>query len=183
MANLKRLSKFLALILRHKPDDFGILLDSQGFTDLGVVQAIIEKQYPNSYSSEDLAKVVAGDQTEKKRYEIVGNKIRAMYGHGLINPIEYPPAEPPDLLYHGTNPEAVSAIRKEGLKSLKRQYVHLTTNLKIAQSVAARRTKQLVILTIHAQDAYHAGYVFYHAEAQHYLVQQLPPDYIEFPET
>lgn len=34
--DLTRLSKFLAVILRHSPEKFGIKLDEQGFTSLQV---------------------------------------------------------------------------------------------------------------------------------------------------
>jgi len=183
MANLKRLSKFLALILRHKPGDFGLVLDSEGFTDLAMVWTIVEKRYPESYSRADLATVVAGDQNGKKRYEIRGDKIRALYGHGQINAIEYPSAEPPEYLYHGTNPEALKAIRKDGLQSQGRQYVHLTTSLKIAQNIASRRTQNLIILIVHAAAAHRAGCLFHHPEAEHYLTRAVPPEFIKFPHT
>jgi len=129
----------------------------------------------------DLETIVAGDQRGKKRYEIVGNQIRAMYGHSKPKVI-YPACEPPEMLYHGTNYTAVKAIRKEGLLSQGRQYVHMTTNLDNARVVAKRRTQSPVMLVIRAQDAYQAGVVFHHAETEHYLAKTVPPQFIDFPE-
>jgi putative RNA 2'-phosphotransferase len=182
MSNLVRLSKFLALILRHKADEFAIELDEEGFADLNTVFAVIENRYKGQYSFEDLLTVVEGDSNKKKRYEIVGSRIRAMFGHGAVRSVHYQPAIPPDYLYHGTTPQSLPIIKQEGLKSLSRQYVHLTTNLDNARNVALRRTKESIILTINALDAYQDGIIFYNPESEHYLTQAMPPVYIQFPE-
>lgn len=182
MANLVRLSKFLALVLRHKAQEFNLVLDEQGFTDTDVVWALVNQRYPGQYSHADLLMVVAGDQDGKKRYEIQGEKIRALFGHSRVRTITYPPADPPELLYHGTTRPALSGIRKEGLQSQKRQYVHLAINTFRAQKVAERHPGQIVILTIRSGDAHRAGIVFYHPEPEHFLAESIPPEYIDFPE-
>jgi putative RNA 2'-phosphotransferase len=181
MADLVRLSKFLALMLRHEPEQFKLTLDAEGYTDSDAVWAQIEQHYPGKYTREDLLAVVAGDGDGKKRYEISGRRIRALYGHSDVRPISYPPAEPPDILYHGTSSEAVEAIRKEGLKSLGRQYVHLTINLERARKVGERHRGTLVMLTIRAGEAARSGVTFYHPEPEHYLSEFIPPEFIEFP--
>ncbi len=182
MANLTRLSKFLALALRHKPERFGLILDSEGFADLGVVSSLVEKRFQGRYTHADLEAVVAGDRYGKKRYEIRGGRIRALFGHSDVQPIAYPSAVPPEILYHGTTPQAVSSIRKHGLKSQARQYVHLTTNVDHAGRVAKRRTKEIVLLVVRAREAHNTGLVFHHPEAEHYLVLEVPPKFIDFPD-
>ncbi|MEM9953572.1 MAG: RNA 2'-phosphotransferase [Chloroflexota bacterium] len=176
--NLKRLSKFLAVVLRHSPEDFGITLDEQGYTAVDDVWQVIQEKYGSQYTLDDLERVIVGDQHGKKRYEIVGNQIRAMYGHSQAKVI-YPAIQPPELLYHGTNPKAYNAIRKQGLKSLGRQYVHLTSNRKNALIVAKRQTNTPVMLIIHALDAHTAGIVFHQPEAEHYLALAIPAQFIE----
>ena len=182
MANLTRLSKFLALVLRHKATEFRIQLDEQGFTDIETVWSLIEQRYPNQYTRADLLQVVRGDRKGKKRYEIANQKIRAMYGHGSVSNISYTPVSPPAILFHGTTPEALSSIRQTGLEPRGRQYVHLTTNLNIAKNIANRRTKDLVILKIKAEEAFNDGIPFYQPEDEHYLVHLIPPKYILFPD-
>lgn len=182
--DLKKLSKFLAVILRHNPDDFGLTLDEQGFTPLEPVWQVIQNKYGTRYDVADLETIVAGDDNGKMRYEIANGKIRAMYGHSQsqVREIEYVPAVPPEILYHGTNARAVHAIRKEGLTAQNRQYVHLTTNINNATNVATRRTDRPVMLKIRAKEAHDAGLVFHHAEREHYLSRNIPPEYIDFPE-
>lgn len=180
--DLKRLSKFLAVILRHNPSDFAIVLDEHGFAPLEPVWQAILAKYGKRYSYDDLETIVEGDQTGKKRYEILGDKIRAMYGHSQIREISYPPAIPPENLYHGTNAKAVEAIRETGLQAMNRQYVHLTCSLKNATNVAKRRTNQPIMLVVRALEAHEAGYIFHHAEEEHYLIKTIPAQFIDFPE-
>jgi putative RNA 2'-phosphotransferase len=180
MANLKRLSKFLAVILRHRAGDFGLTLDQDGFTDLESVLIMIEKRYPGQYSAEDLLAVVQGHEHGKKRYEIRDGRIRALFGHSDVTPVTYPPVEPPEILYHGTTPEALESIRASGLKAMSSQYVHLGTSTERATRVAARHTGTPVILRIRAGNAHCAGIVFYSPESEHYLARTVPPKFIGF---
>jgi putative RNA 2'-phosphotransferase len=183
MPDLVRLSKLLAVMLRHKPDEFGLTLDADGFADTDAVWKEVERRYPGVYSHADLLKVVEGDGQGKKRYEMVGERIRALYGHSTGVPeVTYPPAVPPDVLYHGTPRNALDAIRRDGLKALSRQYVHLTSNVERARTVGTRHGAA-VILTIRAGEAHRDGVIFYHPEPEHYLVTALPPQYIVFPES
>jgi putative RNA 2'-phosphotransferase len=183
MADLTKLSKFLAVLLRHRAAEFDLILDEQGFTDVDAVWAQIQQRYPNRYRYEDLLKVVEGDEHGKKRYEIVGTRIRAMYGHskGIDQVISYEPAVPPEILYHGTSATVIEAIQREGLKAQNRQYVHFATHTERALRVGARHSGETVILRVRALDAHAAGIVWYHAEAEHYLAEYVLPEFIEFP--
>lgn len=180
--NSKSLSKFLAVILRHKPEQFGLTLDDRGFTSLDGVWAAIVNRYGDRFTEADLKQVVAGDQNGKKRYEIIGEQIRAMYGHSQIREIVYPPAIPPARLYHGTNADAAEKIREDGLQAMGRQYVHLTTNRNNATTIAKRQTKVPLLLIIRADEAHRDGTIFHHAESEHYLARSIPPAYINFPD-
>jgi putative RNA 2'-phosphotransferase len=182
MADLVRLSRLLAVMLRHKPDQFGLRLDSQGFTDTDAVWRQVTKRYPRQYQYKDLLAVVQGDQQGKKRYEIQGSRIRALYGHSVSQTIQYEPATPPETLYHGTTHTALAAIRQQGLTSQNRQYVHLTINLERAENTAKRHRGQPIILVIRAGAAYQAGIRFYHPEPEHFLALAIPPAYIDFSE-
>jgi putative RNA 2'-phosphotransferase len=181
MKNLEKLSKFLALVLRHEPLEFGVQLDDEGFTDVDYLWLVIQEKYGDRYTWDDLETVVAGDADGKKRYELRDKRIRAMYGHNRTVNITYEPATPPEILYHGTNKQALAGIRKDGLQALGRQYVHLTTNTARAEKVAARRGEKIILLTIRASEAHQAGIVFHHAETEHYLAKHIPAAYIDIP--
>jgi len=184
MADREKLSKFLAYMLRHSPEEANLTLDEQGFTPVDDLWAAVQKRFGSRYTWPDLLAIVEGDKTGKKRYEIVGGQIRALYGHNVaITEIAYEPAVPPEFIFHGTNEKALKQIKVEGLKSLGRQYVHCTTSLERAMTVAQRRTNrdEIVMLRIDSAAAHAAGIVFYHPEPEHYLVKEVPPAFIRFP--
>ena len=181
MADRRRLSKFLALILRHRAQDFGLRLDSRGFADFDNVREVVNQHSTDEYSDEDW-QAVLDDQTDgKRRFEVIDGRIRARYGHSKVRPVEYPSVEPPPTLYHGTNQQALESIRQQGLQSMKRQYVHLFRTVERAIQVGSRRTEQVILLKIRASDAYQSGILFYNPDPEHFLAKAVPPDFIDFP--
>jgi putative RNA 2'-phosphotransferase len=180
---LTKLSKFLALILRHQPERFGLVLDEEGWASLSEVLDIL-RGLPNFRwaSRADVRAVVetgAGD--EKHRFEIAEARIRARYGHSLAQPIRYEPCVPPAALYHGTSPDSLEAIRREGLQPMERQYVHLSPDPETAIRVGARHDDRPVVLAIHAAEAHAAGIAFHQADESIYLAKRIPVEYLEIP--
>jgi putative RNA 2'-phosphotransferase len=178
MTDLKGLSKFLALMLRHKPEEFGLTLDAEGYADISAVWSQVQRHYPN-VTPKDFYLWLESEKGQM-RYEVRENRVRARYGHSAIE-IAYERVVPPEILYHGTTQAALPLIRKEGLTSQKRQHVHLSTGTERAEEVAGRHGNEIVLLKIRALDAHHEGIEFYHPEPRHYLVKQIPPEYIDFP--
>lgn len=176
---LQRLSKFLALLLRHRPAKFPLKLDEQGYASLDEVMAILHG-LPNFRwaNRADVAAVV--NTAGRRRYEIVGDRIRALYGHSALRPT-YEPVVPPAVLYHGTAPEAAVLIRREGLHPMDRGYVHLSATPELARSTGLRHTASPVILRIRAAEAHAAGIPFYHPIPEIYLSEAIPPEFIETP--
>ncbi len=182
MTNDKRLSKFLALVLRHRPDAFGITLDADGFTDADMLFAVVHERFGVMVTHEAFVRVVTTPASDgKQRYELVDGRVRARYGHNRrVTAVEYAPVTPPDVLYHGTPTSALDAIRREGLVPMNRQYVHMATTIDRATSVGARHGKP-VLLRVDAKAAHAAGIVFYQADDEHYLAAEVPTGFVVFP--
>ena len=176
------LSRYLSVVLRHRAQDFGLEMDPNGFVELEGLWALVIERFGDQYDLEDLQKVVAGEADGRKRFEIVAGGMRALYGHSRVGAVTYPPAEPPEYLYHGTSPQALGSIRRQGLQPLKQQYVHLSATEKIARKEGGHRAKWPVLLKIRARQAAAAGVVFHHPEELHWLAKAVPPEFIEFPE-
>lgn len=181
MPDLVKLSKFLSLMLRHQADQFGLDLDAQGFTPFEDVVKQVRQRYGETYQAVDVLKVIDGDTTGKKRFELVNGRIRAMYGHSAVREISYETVEPPELLYHGTTDNVLDAIRRDGLQRRSRQYVHMAIHQDRAEQVATRHGGKPIILTIRAADAHKAGVKFYQPEPEHFLADEIPAAYIDFP--
>lgn len=134
-------------------------------------------EYEREITKEDLEYIIT--HSDKKRHEIVKDKIRALYGHSTPIKIEKTKATPPDVLYHGTAKRFLSSILKDGLLPMKRQYVHLSVDTDMATLVGKRKDNNPVILQIDAKTAYEDGLPFYIGNEKVWLCDQVPPQYIK----
>ena len=177
---LVQTSKFLSLILRHAPGKIGLVLDAQGWADIGQLLAQ-SARHGRRLSREQLDDVVARDS--KTRYAISddGMRIRANQGHSLADvDLGLPPATPPAVLYHGTASRFVEAIRATGLLPGSRQHVHLSAKRETAVAVGARHGKP-VVLTVDAAAMQSQGHVFHVAANGVWLADAVPVAFIGFP--
>jgi putative RNA 2'-phosphotransferase len=176
---LKKLSRTMAYALRHHPESFGLTLDDQGWMPVDELLAALRQRSPWQRASvDDVAAVIA--QSDKPRYEMRGGLIRAFYGHSIPQKMTRELATPPAMLFHGTTPEAARTIKVEGLKPMRRQYVHLSAEEATARVVALRRTIRPVILRVTALQAHQQGIKFYYGNDMIWLADPIPPRFIPF---
>jgi len=174
------LSKLVAYILRHRPDEFGLVLDKDGFIPLKELQQAITEEKEWAYvRRRDIMEVVYTD--ERNRFEIQDEKVRAAYGHSVAPKISYEAFSPPKILFHGTRRRSYPHILKHGLNPMGRQYVHLTTEPQLALRIGHRRDPEPVLLHIHAHRAFEDGVAFYRASPLIFLADHLPATYISGP--
>jgi putative RNA 2'-phosphotransferase len=178
--NLVRLSRTISYALRHNPADFGLTLDDEGWVPVQDLLAALRRRHSEwrNIQITDLVQVMT--QSEKQRFEMRDSKIRAFYGHSVTLKMQHEPAMPPALLYHGTTPQAAKISRMEGLKPMRRQYVHLSADEETARQVALRHTHRPVILYIDAFTASRQGIAFYLGNDRVWLADHIPPTFINF---
>jgi putative RNA 2'-phosphotransferase len=158
--DLTSLSKLMSFVLRHEPELFGLSPDESGWVDLeSFVQSIRSQRGFESVTGDDVMAAIAAGS--KRRHEARDGKIRAMYGHSIERKIEHTAVEPPALLYHGTVSQVLPDISTNGLKAMRRQYVHLSSDPKTAWAVAARHGASVILLKVRALDAHGSGVQFY----------------------
>lgn len=174
-----QLSKSISYALRHAPAEFGLTLDPGGWVAVDRLLAALRKRRKPWRKLEEADLHALLEASEKKRFEIREGRIRAMYGHSVAKRIEYPPAEPPEWLWHGTHPQAAARIRVEGLRPMGRQYVHCSVDRETAEKVARRRTRTPVFFRVLAGKAHRAGIAFYPGQDQTWLCDVLPPEFLE----
>src|SRR6266496_5537281 len=135
-----------------------------------------------SLTLDDLKHIVA--TSDKKRFAFSENRrrIRASQGHSVEVDLQYPPQTPPELLYHGTATRFLHAIRQHGLQKMQRHDVHLSAETRVTLQVGGRHGKPM-LLTIRAGDMHRAGFVFRCSANGVWLVDHVPPQFIEFPTT
>jgi len=174
--NQKETSKFISLILRHKPETIGISLDEHGWANVDELIAGVSKTHP--INMDILEQIVAED--EKQRYSFNEDKtlIRANQGHSIPVDVELEEKEPPEILFHGTGEKYVDSINKSGLIPKSRLYVHLSSNEETAYKVGTRHGKP-VIYKVRSKEMYQDGYKFFCSVNGVWLTKAVPVRYIE----
>jgi len=176
--DLVRLSRFLSLVLRHNPGTIGLTLDAEGWAGVESLLAAA-RAHKVDINRELLEKIVAEDA--KTRYSLSedGGRIKANYGHSVEVDLRLRAQEPPEFLYHGTATRHLDSIKRDGIKSGRRRFVHLSVDATTA-TVVGRRHGKPAILKIDARRMHGAGLEFYHSEADIWLTLDVPPEYVVF---
>jgi putative RNA 2'-phosphotransferase len=174
-----KLSKEVSYALRHAPWEYELELDSEGWVDIGqLLSSLHECREWQDLNERDLYVMI--EKSDKKRHEISGGNIRALYGHSTPQKIIKEPKSPPKILYHGTARRFVQAIKEKGLLPQNRQYVHLSIDIETALQVGKRRDSEPVLLIVQALDAWAAGVKFYLGNDKVWLADTIPREYIRY---
>lgn len=176
---LERISKFISMILRHKPEVIGITLDEHGWADVDeLIKGINETGEEIEFSKDTLETIVKTDK--KQRYSFSQDKtlIRANQGHSIPVDVELEKKEPPKVLYHGTGVKSVKAIQEQGLLPMERLYVHLSIDVKTATNVGKRHGTP-VIFQVNAEQMQKDGYDFFQSVNGVWLTKEVPAKYLE----
>lgn len=168
-------SRFISLILRHKPETIGITLDEHGWANVKDLIEGIKKTRP--FDMDMLEEIVRTDN--KQRYSFNEDKtlIRANQGHSISVDVELKKAVPPDILYHGTGEKYVSSIDKEGLLPKSRLYVYLSKDEDTAVNVGKRHGKP-VVYKVDARKMQEDGFEFFLSVNGVWLTNEVPVKYI-----
>jgi len=176
-----RTSKFLSLILRHEPERVGLRLGDAGWVGVDELLKAVNS-HAVSLTLDELKHIVATSDKKRFAFSENGRRIRASQGHSVEVDLQYPPQTPPELLYHGTATRFLDAIRQHGLQKMQRHDVHLSAETRVTLQVGGRHGKPM-LLTIRAGDMHRAGFVFRCSANGVWLVDHVPPQFIEFPTT
>lgn len=179
MDNHKRISKLMSLVLRHKPEHLGLELDENGWVEVELLLAAMNRRQLKVDRSL-LEQVVSENDKQRFAFNEDRTRIRANQGHSVAVDVELVEKNPPEVLLHGTVQKFLDAIRESGLKKMSRQHVHLSADSKTASKVGSRRGKPL-ILEIDAAKMAAAGFTFYLSANGVWLTDHVPPNFISFP--
>ena len=169
------ISKLLSLMLRHRPDEFGLQIDRYGFAELdAVLRAFHDRN--STFTLEDIEKVVYDG--EKQRFESVEDRIRARYGHSFSIDLGLDPSEPPDFLYKGVDSADVERLLSDGLTPDDRDYVHLSFDADVAARLSARPGRKGSVIRIAAMRAHQTGVHFYNCGPT-ILTKHIPGEFLD----
>lgn len=173
----KHISKFISLVLRHRPDKIGLHIDEEGWAD--TIELIQKINQQNIFIDNELPEIIVSTN-DKKRFAFNDDKtkIRASQGHSIEVDLRLAATEPPAILFHGTAVQNIASIMAKGLHKQQRQHVHLSTTKETATQVGSRHGK-VIVLTINAKQMSCAGYKFYLSANHVWLTDHVPVEYIQ----
>lgn len=174
---LIRLSRALSHALRHAPQRYDLDVDEDGWASIDDLLIALKRERAwKNIKRTDLEDMIA--KSAKMRYEIRGDRIRALYGQSLPEPAAKRGERPPLILYHGTDPADVEKIKLEGLSCVARRHVPLATTPEEALEAGRLKAENPIILNIDAHRAYEGGVSFYKDNEKIWLAEKVPPEYI-----
>lgn len=176
MIDYERVSKFIGLVLRHKPDAANLSLDKYGYAQVDELVAYLNKKY-GGFTVTDLDTIVETDDKQRYSYNNDHTKIRAVQGHSFPVDLGLEAQQPPLLLFHGTSTKYLDSIMKKGIISKSRQYVHLSKDVDTAHTVGLRHGAGTVILVVSANQMWKDGYKFFLSDNGVWLVDEVPTKY------
>ena len=174
--SLERTSRYMSLILRHKPEVIGIQLDEHGWANVEELIAGIAKT--QEFNRDILELIVRTDEKQRYSFNEDGTLIRANQGHSIPVDVELKEMPPPETLGHGTGEKYVASIDQQGLNPRTRLYVHLSKDRETAKKVGQRHGKPVLYL-VKAEEMYNDGYRFYRSENGVWLTKEVPVKYLE----
>lgn len=175
-ARLVRISKYLSKHLRHEPERLGLRLAPGGWVPVeDLLHASARNRFP--ITREELEDVVARNDKQRFSFDPTGELIRANQGHSVDVDLQLAPADPPDVLYHGTGDRSAEAIARSGLRKMRRHHVHLSGDVDTARAVGARHGRP-VVFEVDTAGMRRAGHTFYRSTNGVWLTDHVPPKYL-----
>ena len=170
----RQVSKYLSGALRHFPEDAGLALDDAGWTALDSVVDRASTKY--GIDREAVIGIIHTDP--KGRFEVDAGRVRAAYGHSVAVDLDAGGTPVPDTLYHGTSPDALDSITRDGLKPMGRQSVHLSESVDDADAVGSRHAADPVILVVDAAAMLADDHSITKRGNAVYTTEHVPPEYL-----
>lgn len=171
-------SKFIALILRHKPETIGITLDEHGWANVQELIDGINATGKHHLDMELLEEIVRLDEKQRYSFNEDRSLIRANQGHSIPVDVDLRETLPPKVLYHGTGEKYVPSIDEQGLIPKSRLYVHMSADKETAKTVGSRHGRP-VIYEIDCKSMSEDGYRFYLSENHVWLTKAVPAKYLK----
>lgn len=161
-----KVGRYLCFLLRHD----ATLLDPYGWAKTSVVITRLQQEFAGMTLGV-LRKIVAEDTKNRYSFNQTGDCVRCNQGHSAPVDLQLVPMQPPEQLFHGTARKSEWLIRRDGLRPMSRQYVHLSSDVETATAVGERHGEPIV-LTVQAGAMFREQRVFL-SQRQRRLVVRL----------
>ena len=167
----RQLEKFMSYILGRRPDEFGLVLDENGFVRLkDLLKAISEEPGWGYVRKSHIHEVLMISREDS--FVMENDRIKAVASNNALNQDKQ--IVPPGLLYHCVRRRAYPVVFREGITPLGQAGVFLATTKDLALRIGKRRDTAPVLLTVHADKAFEAGIRFSRQGEFIYITDHVP---------
>lgn len=169
----KDLAKFLSYVLGRRPDEFGLLTDSDGYVTIKeLLKAVNEEDGWGYVRRGHIDEIVAS--IPDAPIVIDNDMVRARDQDALITTM--PARDIPKNLFACVKRKAYPSVREKGIFPGGLPMVILSSDRHMAERIGKRRDHEPVILTINTQKAVDQGVFFYQAGETMFSTKSIPPD-------
>ncbi len=166
----KKLVKFISYVLGHKPDEFGLVLDKDGFVKIKeLLKAICEEEglrYVRRSHIDEILITLPNPSIEIKESYIRAKNRDKLPKHNLANNL-------PKLLYTCVRRKAYPAVLEKGIFPSGFSQVILSSNPDMAERIGKRKDSEPVMLTIQTHKSIEKGILFYEAGESLFLAESI----------
>jgi len=169
--DLKKKAKFLKYVLGLRPDEFGLVLDKEGYVKIkDLLKAVHEEDGWQSFRQANINEIMIS--LPNPPLEVSENRIRARDRQQL--PKRVSPENLPKLLFTCVRPNALYAVLEKGILPMGRNHVVLSSNKNMAKRIGRRIHASSVLLTINVENANQQGTLFLQAGETLFLARSIP---------
>lgn len=157
---LRQLSKFLSYALGRKPDEFGLVLDTEGFIPVrNLIKAISEEKDWAFVRMSHIQEILL--QESHPSFEIAGKRIRSVDRKHV--PQFSLLSNPPKLLYVCVRQKSYLHVLEKGILPSVHPQVILSSDKDMAIRIGRRRDAKPVLLTVLTRKCIEQGVNFFQA--------------------
>jgi putative RNA 2'-phosphotransferase len=149
---VQNISRFMVYILGHRPDEFGLVPDQEGFVRMkDLIWAMHEEEGWRFVNQGHIREVLLSDH--RRLFKTEDNRIRSLERNWQLD-LEHPCQDLPKLLFHPVRPRAHSQALEKGLSAESgKKSIILTGNREMAIRIGLRRAPKPVILEVSVEQA------------------------------
>jgi putative RNA 2'-phosphotransferase len=175
---MKRFGKLLSYALGIRPDEFGLVLDPDGFVKIKeLLEALREEEEWAFLKRGHFLELMHSE--EGKSFEWVDDRMRSTAAAGKL--ALKPMLTPPERLYQGVRGRAHAVVLRRGLRPNKGKWVVLASSREMALRIGRRRDPKPVIVEVKAREAVQKGIRFYEAQGLLVFTEFIPQEFITAP--
>ena len=156
---MEEISRFMVYVLGHKPYEFGLVPDEEGFVTVKELLQAVHEESGWGYVRKGHINEILLNQ-DRSLFESDDMQIRALERHWHLD-LENPAKLLPKVLYIGIRNRAHPVVLKNGLRQKDEGYHILTHEKDMAVRIASRKDNNPVILEVMSDKAQKEGSSFF----------------------